>query len=175
MAMIVVIVGVYVLFELSEPLSFQSVGADYHNSIRIASGYGASDRPYRVYKTSINGKNALLQIVQNGTGIWVVSQITYEHQVDGVFIGWNVPLGVGVYETDKLSTGFEWHKVYYNNDAIDLVYFEGRQLPGGVAVDVIQQDKEYCIHFVTYGEVEAFSQIDIHSILLENGCIADEI
>lgn len=68
---------------------------------------------------------------------------------------------------------FEWHMLYYGNNAIKLIEFLPGQIPENVAIDIRQAGNIYSIHLINFGDPYVLPNIDIYSLLLEAGCIKE--
>ena len=82
---------------------------------------------------------------------------------------------------ERLSLGIEgirssWkikrHQVFYGKDAVSTVYFEEDQLDASTAVSIQQDGERYWIYLLSYQNSDTTPEVDIHELLMKNGCIA---
>lgn len=178
---LVLIVSI-ILWLNSFSLALRFAGLSMEGDI-VFRGYDTLDHEIRVIRASSKDHELLLAtITRNGLGIWTVTGIDGDHDIPPdtvvphpniIFTGW---FGSGgFYRFSHTDTGVytnEWNALYAGNTAIKRIEFLPGQIPDGIAVDIRQTGSEYSVRLVAYGDEEpAWSGIDIHALLVKNGCV----
>jgi len=163
-------------------LAIKKAGFNPYDVIPLESDFDANGNEIKIIKTSSNKQEmALVYMVKNKMGFWSVGYWSPHQHPNGesqetqpVCISWMKPAGIKWYGTDEnITSAFEWHLLYYGNNAIKLIEFPPGQIPENVAVDIQQAHNEYIIHLIHFGAPDVLNNINMRSILLEAKCIKE--
>ena len=83
-----------------------------------------------------------------------------------VKLGWIRVAGIKLFDVGDDSTiEFEVHAVYCGNNAKKQILTLSDQLPPNVTVSIQQAGASYMIHFISFGEADTLSHINILELL----------
>ena len=131
-------------------------------------GIDDNGREYRVLRNGIDGQNIKLVLVtRKFAGLWEVSQIAdIPSDETIVTLGWMKVAGIKRFKVGDDSTiEFEVHVVYCGNNAKKQILTLSDQLPPNVTVNIQQAGASYMLHFISYGEADTLSHINIWELL----------
>lgn len=116
---------------------------------------------------------AIVHLNRNSIGLWYVEKLLESSLENNIIsTGWVENVTLNTFD-DIISNHFEWHNVYYGNNAVqkisdDLLEF----LPTGVSVRTRQAENEFFIHLISsFGRDDLLNNLDLETILHENGFV----
>jgi hypothetical protein len=175
--LIVVIIVVAIILRSNLSMVISRAGFNPSDINILYSGIDNNGERFMVIKTStIEHKIVLGYLTKNNLGFWSLKYTEGDKVQSGhiVSIGWMINAGFRKYDMTKDSIFVtEWHQLYYGDNAIRFIEFLPGEIPDGVAVNIRQFGKEYCIHLITFNEPDTFNKIDIHKLLLKDNDIQD--
>ena len=120
-----------------------------------------------------SGYPTIVHLTRNSIGLWYIDTLlepSLEYNI--ISTGWIESVALNTFDA-VISNYFEWHNVYYGNNAIqkisdDLLEF----IPSGISVRTWQSENEFFIHLTSsFGRYDLLNNLDLKTILRENGFV----
>ena len=125
--------------------------------IRILTNYGKNEKPVLV--KMIREKGRFFKAMDSGNSVMAEAESAF---------------GKSYLPQDPLSVESEYHLFYCGNDATTVIRSLDDFLPGGVTAQICQQGNCYLIHFMSFGDSNKLTALDLADLLRQGGYIAQK-
>lgn len=177
LVVLAIAVSLCLAFSLQLALLFSGYDTDNITYIEYR-GLDANNEVISVFQTTKgNGSElALIEARKNWLGFWSITR-QYATEADiGIHntqLVWTYPSRVRRFAAEDVPI-FErvYHYAYCGRDATALIEFTAGQIPENATVNIRQAGEYYLIHIITSSDSGGIN-LDVISMLSENGCIAE--
>lgn len=171
----VILVLLIILYHNNYAIVLSSHGVSTELTDIIDFGVDPNGNEYRAIGTfRADGSVSLAYCVKGTAGIWTVPLLADSNtrKTDFVQIGWFDLITANRFDIfDSPLVIFESHEVYAGNNALKLITFSKEELPDSVSVTIRQSGSAFVLHFVSSGETDALTEMNITDLLRTKGFV----
>lgn len=128
-----------------------------------------------IFQTNERESNhpVIVHLARNSIGLWYIDILLESPlKYNIISTGWVENVTHNSFG-DIISNHFEWHNLYYGNNAVQKISDELLEfIPPGVSVRTWQAENEFFIHLISsFGRDDLLNDLDLETTLRENGFV----